>query len=185
MTVFPSFDVDDMAEFTGRPEMTFPEHVDEALLQAVFFIKARTKIYEWPDDPELQQAFKYAILDLANQMYLERQYDRIKANPLASETIGSYSYSKSTAATAALFTARPTGLLWLDLLLEMLIQKEIEGFDTHGSVHVFENDDVYLHGKKTHRDMNEPWVLGPKDAPHRPHRSSRRYEEDWPEGFGF
>lgn len=178
MVAYPTFDVDDMAEFTGRPEVTFPEHVDEALLQAVFFIKARTKVYEWPADPELQQAFKYAILDLANQMYLERQYDRIKANPLSSETIGSYSYSKSNAATAALYTARPTGLLWLDLLLEMLLEKEdaAAGLATHGSVHVFETDDVYQNGRPVQRDPAEMWALGPRDTPEGP---------PFGRGFGF
>lgn len=160
---FPIYEIDDLADFTGRPALSFPDYATEALSQAIFFIKLRTHVKEWPEDPDLQQAFKYAILDLADRMQLERQWAHIQASPLSSESIGSYSYSKSNVVKTALFNAIPTGIMWLDVLLGLLDENSAAAVPVsdHGSVHIFENDDLYRRGD------GELWVLGPASRPER------------------
>jgi hypothetical protein len=159
MAPYPEFDADDLGDFVGKPAEMFPAYVDEAIAQAVFLVRLRTKIRQWPeDDEDLSQLMKFAILDLANTMYLEREYDKIKANPVQSETMGSYSWSKSNAAQNSRYKQWPTGIEWLDVLLEYLadLDEEAEGISTHGGTHVFEYDNTYLDSS------GERWALGPE-----------------------
>jgi hypothetical protein len=88
---------------------------------------------------------------------------RYKAIPMQSETIGGYSYSKGNTADTALYTARPTGIRWLDILLDML-SKDAAGANggagiAGGGVSVFEHDGVV--GEQGYPP--DSWVPGPKD----------------------
>lgn len=163
MAPYPTITVGDLSDFSGRPEILYSDHADESLRQAALFLRLRTGYVELPEDPDLQEVFRLAIMDLADRFYLERQFYREKASPVISETIGGYSYSKSQTAQTALYGQNPTGIMWFDVLL--LALEDIDNVTTprfaHGSVHIFENDDVY--GPADNR-----WVIGPKNRPEYP-----------------
>ncbi len=132
---------EDLATFTGRAESTFTPFADQALLQATVLFGATTNLAEYPEDPQLRQVAEFAILEMANRLYLEQPFAVSKASPFASETIGSYSYSKgSTFSTQTKGSSRtPTGLYWWDLAVELLTAAG-EGEVISGSVGGFEHD---------------------------------------------
>lgn len=140
-----------LSEFSGRPESEYSSFAGQALIQAAFLMQYATELTEYPDDPYNAQLLTFGILDAADNIYLAQQYKQVRANPFASETIGSYSYTK-------IFTAiqrnEPTGATWFDMAVQELSLKA--GFHASKGVSVFERDDLAID-----TDTGNVFVAGP------------------------
>lgn len=130
--------VDYLAQFTGRPVSSFTPFADTALVQATLLFSTITQRTEYPTDEDGEQLAINAILEMAERLILEKPYAEQKARPFSSETIGSYSYSK-TAQSAK--NGENTGLLWWDLAIDHL---SLAGSSivASGAVGAFEREDV-------------------------------------------
>lgn len=129
-----------LADFTGRPAASFPESFiqNSALPQAILLFKIGTCIVDpaqLPADDQLLVDF--AIISMADAIFLDSQYATVKAAPFNSETIGSYSYSK---AAKAIQVGLDTGVMWFDQAIAKLSVCDDAG-DTflQGGIEVFED----------------------------------------------
>lgn len=127
--------VADLSAFSGRPAATYGVFASQALDQAALMFSIVTKLSDYPDDPDLAKLAKYAILELADRLFLEQPYAEYVAKPFQSETIMSYSYSRTTATTSKIQSGVKTGLFWWDLAIDEL---SLPGSSVigHGSVDV-------------------------------------------------
>jgi len=155
--MLPISTVSELAAFKMKPVSFYNEtYALEAMTQASVLLTFRTGISEMPADEQEATLVNYAIMDLGNLIYLEAPYDEIKAKPFSSESIGSYTYSKSAQAAK---NGESTGSMWFDLAVEQL--SALDGsFDVNSdSISMFERDNLYTgpSGKR--------YVLGPEDMP--------------------
>lgn len=127
--------LDELVTFTGRPTATFGAFAAEALAQATLMFSIVTKLTGYPDDPDLLQLAKNAILEMADRLLLEQPFAEVSVRPFQTETIGNYSYSRATATVASVANGFKTGLFWWDIALEQLT---IAGATSiaHGSIAV-------------------------------------------------
>jgi hypothetical protein len=158
--VLPVPAIADLAQFTGRDEDTFSPFADEALAQSTLLFTTVTKLVELPDDPDQAQLAINGILEMARQIYLTQPYAEMIASPFVSETIGSYTYSKISAAARVVVqkakNGEPTGMMWWDLAVDELSLKERSRVDSK-SVLVFNN------GLYSDSVTGDRYVLGPAD----------------------
>lgn len=118
--MLPVPDVADLAAFSGRPAATYNAFAAMALEQATLMFSLTTKLMVYPDDPDLAKLAKFAILELADRLFLEQPYAEYTAKPFQTETIMSYSYSRSTATATKVQNGVKTGLFWWDLAIDEL-----------------------------------------------------------------
>jgi hypothetical protein len=147
--------VAELAAFKMRPESFYSAtYAQQAMTQAAWLLMFRTGITEMPTEEAEETLVNYAIMDLGNQIYLEAPFDQVIAKPFSSESIGSYSYSKSSQAAK---NGEDTGSLWFDLAVSLL--SAVDGsYDVNSeSISMFERNDYYqdADGKR--------YVLGPAD----------------------
>lgn len=119
MAEYPTYDVSDLAEFSGEDVDAYDRvsFVESALAQATLLFKIGTCLSAFPDDETQGQLAKFAIISMADAIYWAQPWQKMLRTPFSSETIGSYSYSKlSTAVSAGL----PTGVSWFDLAISTL-----------------------------------------------------------------
>lgn len=130
-----------LAQFTGREPETYSPFADQALAQSALLFTIVTGLQELPPDADHQQLAIYAILELADRIYLEQPFAQVKASPMNSETIGSYSYGKSglSPTAKAAKQGQDTGLIWWDTALEELSQIQRSLVES-GSIAVFDRD---------------------------------------------
>lgn len=147
--------VAELAAFKMRPVGFYTEtYALQAMSQAALLLMLRTGISEMPEDDQEATLVSYAIMDLGNQIYLESPYDEILAKPFSSETIGSYSYSKSAQAAK---NGETTGSMWFDLAISQLSALDGSYDVNSSSISMFERNDYY-------QDANgNRYVLGPDD----------------------
>lgn len=112
--------VDELAVFTGRTVTELGPYADEALAQSTLMFSIVTGLTDYPDDPDLEQLAKNAIMQMADHILLTQPYAEIKAGPFQSESIGSYSYSKANQLLAKTQGGQNTGLYWWDLAVDIL-----------------------------------------------------------------
>lgn len=135
-----------LADFTGRPAASFPESfiTNSAIPQAVLLFKIGTCIVDPAQlPPEDQQLVDFAIISMADAIFLDSQYATVKAAPFNSETIGSYSYSK---AVKAIQVGMDTGVMWFDLAVASLSVCDDAGTFLQGGIEVFESDGKFRDG---------------------------------------
>jgi hypothetical protein len=109
--------VADLATFTGRTSNTFGIYAEQALAQATLLFFLATDLEDYPSDSNLVQLAKNGILDMADKIYLSQPFREATASPYQSETIGSYSYSKTVSAVKK---GDATGVMWFDLAVSKL-----------------------------------------------------------------
>lgn len=149
--------VAELAAFKMKPESFYNStYALQAMTQAAFLLMLRTGISEMPTDEQESTLVEYAIMDLGNIIYLESPYDTILAKPFSSETIGSYSYSKSAQAAK---NGDATGSIWFDLAVEQLSALDGSYEVNSESISMFERDNLYV------GIDNRRYVLGPEDIP--------------------
>lgn len=150
MATYPDYTVFDLSDFTGRPVESYTNtaYVDMSLLQAEILFKFATCLDEnsWPTEPDKAQLAEFAVLSIADEIYLGQQYAELAAAPFQSETIGSYSYSMprqtsrtTVRVTEAVRAGLPTGISWFDLAVGQLGVCAVLNV-THTSTRVFEDD---------------------------------------------
>ena len=144
---YPTLTKDELASFTGRPAASFPETfvTQSAIPQATLLFKIGTCILDPEQMPaDAQQLVKYAILSMADAIHLAQPYQTALASPFNSESIGSYSYSKTAKAVQ---DGKDTGIMWFDLAVRQLSVCEADSGDMRGGgIEVFENGAVYVTG---------------------------------------
>lgn len=150
----------DIADFTGRPLASFPEtFVDgSAIPQALLLFKIGTCLAS-PDalSDDGKQLVDFAIVSMADAIHLSAPYQTALASPFNSESIGSYSYSKTA---RAIQQGKETGVTWFDIAIGQLsVCDDINGSFAQGGIEVFENDGVFRQG--LHRDNVD--LLSPAD----------------------
>jgi hypothetical protein len=135
---YPVYTAADLATFSGRPESEYTAYADQALLQATLLFKIGTCRAEPPAEGLGWDLMKFAILAMADAIVLSQPHQKVLANPFNSETIGSYSYSKTAGAVAA---AQPTGIMWFDMAMkELSLCSLSNGLVPGGAIEVFEDD---------------------------------------------
>lgn len=146
MAEYPSISPKDMAEFTGRPEASFPNtRLTGAVSQATLLFKIGTCLASLPDDPIKQELAKNAIIAFTDYILLSQPFAKALASPFSSESLGSYSYSKSAKQVAS---GDKTGIMWFDLAIEqMSVCDQMSGGDFGtGGIEVFEHDGEFVAG---------------------------------------
>jgi hypothetical protein len=149
----------EMAQFKGKTSEFYSVFAEQALIQAALLLSIRTGLTDFPENESEATLAKYAIMDLANQIYLESPYDEILAKPFSSESIGSYSYSKSAQAARR---GDETGSMWFDLAVSQLSALDGSYEVNSGSISVFERSNLYQDSQ------GNRYVLGPEDAQDEP-----------------
>jgi hypothetical protein len=112
---FKTYSRQDLADFTGRPLVSFPEGyiTNSALPQALLLFKIGTCLADVAQlSPEKQQLVDFGILSMTDAIHLSAPYQTALASPFQSESIGSYSYSR---VAQAVQQGLPTGVTWFDL----------------------------------------------------------------------
>lgn len=137
MTLAPPT-VGELATFTGRPNNAFGEYAVEALAQATLLFYLATEIETYPESVALSMLAKNGILEMADKIYLSQPYKEAVASPYQSETIGSYSYSRTVAAVKK---GDATGVMWFDLAVNKL-KAGGSGIGSSGSIVGMENDGI-------------------------------------------
>lgn len=120
-----------LAEFTGRPAVSYTSYATSALLQAAVMFTALSErnADEYSSmDPDDQLLANMGVMAMADHIYLRWPYAQVIASPLNNETIGSYSYSKpiqeiARNAQALEVTAEKTGVDMFDLAMRMLAKR--------------------------------------------------------------
>ncbi len=160
MAAFPQYDVEALAEFSGRSvsEYTNTAYVPSAIARATLLFKLGTCLGDsWPDDPTLAMLAKMAILSMADAIYSVQPFQAVLANPFSSESIGSYSYSK---VSGAVMGGLPTGITWFDMAISKLSVCDISaGIPMGGGIEVFDFDGDFGAGAVPGNTR----LLGPKD----------------------
>lgn len=107
----------ELAEFTGVGEDDLGDYADRALADAVLLFRLATGLSDWPAEEVAAALARNGVLSMAEALYLSQPYRATLAKPFASESIGSYSYSKLSSAVAGKL---PTGIGWFDLAVGQL-----------------------------------------------------------------
>jgi len=165
-----------IADFTGRPVASFPEAFinASAIPQALLLFKLGTCLAA-PDgltDDE-KQMVDFAILSMADAIHLVAPYQAAIASPFNSESIGSYSYSKTA---KAIQNGLETGIGWFDMALDKLSVCETLTFMS-GGIEVFEHGHNIAGGSLGGQSGNLRF-LGPVDID-----ASRRFGYDPAPGY--
>lgn len=132
--------VAELANFSGRDSNSYNNFAVEALTQATLLLYLATSLSGYPSDPELASLAKYGILDMADKIYFSQPYREALASPYQSESIGSYSYSKSVAAVKK---GDATGVMWFDMAVNKLKTADSSTVAS-GSISAFELDGVEI-----------------------------------------
>lgn len=151
-----------LATSTGRTVDYYGPFAAEALAQATLLFALTTGLTELPTEPDKAKLANYAILQMADRIYLEQPNAEIIASPYQSETIGSYTYSKGSIVTKVKNggTASETGLFWWDLAMDQLkVAGAADVFS--GSLQVFDVRVVQLDDGAVH-------LLTPADVEQEP-----------------
>jgi hypothetical protein len=136
--------VQNLADFSGRAVPTYTAYAGTALAEATLMFSVATGLEDWPDDPDLKMVALYAVLEMADKIVLEQPYKTIVASPFQSETLGSYSYSRSgalaraTAVGAAVAENIGAGLFWWLTAMDLFRQKDVL-LTASGSIKVHED----------------------------------------------
>ena len=166
--------ISQLSQFSGRPESSYTSYAESALLQACLQFTIITELgsadYQAlsPDDKTLATQ---GILAYADWVYLRQPYQSAIANPLESETIGSYTYSKPPPVEMRNVQAQELGLsmtgipLW-DLAVQMLSKRTRASGVFYGQMKVFDVDKSDRDGVtlvRKNKYTGELELLGPSD----------------------
>lgn len=148
MAPLPDITLKQLADFMGKPVESLASYARDCIANSTLFLRIRTGIVtdpaqDTPPNQDLADLLQNARLDLANRLYLDRMFYERQYNPFSSETLGDYSYNMSTAVKKLLLDMnKPTGVMWVDLLLQYLENNEPNENVSSGGVIVFEKDDI-------------------------------------------
>lgn len=162
----------ELADFSGRPLASYTSYVNSALLQAALMFTVMAELSA--DDyagmaPDFQLLANMGIMAMGDYIYLRFPYQQVLANPLESESIGSYSYAKpdqeiARNAQAIEVKAEQTGIQLFDLAVRRLAKRQALAGVFFGQITGFEkrarSDEVWIHFDE-HTQRTE--LVGPAD----------------------
>jgi hypothetical protein len=161
-----------LAEYAGRPEVSYTSYASSALLQAAVMFTALSErsVADYTGfNADDQQLANMGVIALADYLYLRHPYQQVLANPLQSEQIGSYEYSKpaQTAARNAQaieVNAEKTGVDMFDLAVRLLARRRRANGVFYGQITGFEHWARDDQAKISWDDEGQRWILmGPAD----------------------
>jgi hypothetical protein len=150
--VIPIPTVEQLAQFSGRPEVSYTSYATSALLQAsIIFVTVTEVNYGNTSDflalnPDDQLLATQGILAFADWIYLRQPYQQMLANPAMTETIGSYTYSKPPPVQVRNVQAQELGIgstgveLW-DTAVQYLSKRRRSNGVFFGQLECFERTD--------------------------------------------
>jgi hypothetical protein len=160
-----------LSEYSGRPAVSYTSYVNSALLQAVVMFTTLTELGT-PDYPGMaaddQLLANSGVMAMADYLYLRWPYQQVIANPLQSETVGSYEYSKPIGlqarnAQAIEVNADKTGVDMFDLAVRFLSRRTRASGVFYGQITGFEHyapdDSVRI----MYDDAGKLFLVGPAD----------------------
>jgi len=137
----------ELSEYTGRPASSYTGYVNSALLQATMMFTVLSEL--GADDygglpADFQQLANMGVMAMADYLYLRFPYQQVLANPLQSEAIGSYSYSKpiqemARNAQAIEVNSEKTGVDMFDLAIRRLARRTAMSGVFFGQITGFEH----------------------------------------------
>lgn len=144
---YKTYTLTHLVNFTGRTSSAFQQSYVEtsAIPQAVLLFKLATCI----TDPDALTADErllvdYAILAMADALQLEAKNRLAASTPFNSESLGSYSYSKTA---QAIQRGDETGIMWFDQAVSSIGQCDSSDGDfQRGGIEVSESDGVFTSG---------------------------------------
>jgi hypothetical protein len=164
--------LEELSEYSGRPAVSYTSYVNSALLQAVVMFTTLTEL-STPDYSGLaaddQLLANSGVMAMADYLYLRWPYQQVLANPLQSENIGSYEYSKPIGlqarnAQAIEVTADKTGVDMFDLAVRFLARRTRASGVFYGQITGFEHHSRSDQVRITWDEPNNRWILtGPAD----------------------
>lgn len=168
MTAFPAFDIDDLAQFSGRPDSSYPDpYSDQALMQAALLFRLATGLDAtgWPDTADMSELASLAILSLADSFILNQPYQASISTPFQSETIGSYSYSLKQVRTLVM-AGQPTGIPWFDMAVQFLGVSGYLPHVTSSTIEVFYDELPVYNTSDGNKRVRGPSEIVPIDTPY-------------------
>ena len=141
---YKEYKVADLATFTGRSASSFQTDYVEgsALPQALLLFKLGTCLASPDDLSDIDKTLvDFAILSMADAIQLSAPFQSAMASPFNSESIGSYSYSKTAQVVVG---GLPTGVEWFDIAIAKLsVCLASDGAMGFGGIEAFENDALF------------------------------------------
>lgn len=169
---YPVYTIEDLSSYSGRPQSAYTSYADTALAQATLLFKIGTCLADFPTEEPDASLAQYAILALADSIFLNQPYQQALATPFSSESIGSYSYTKSAASVAM---GAKTGVGWFDLAIDRLsVCDQLDDIPSGGGIEMFEHDGVFVQGQH----VGNARFLSPQDV-----HTSRLYGYDPAPGY--
>lgn len=161
--VLPVPTVTQLSEFSGRPETSYTVFANTALKQATLLMSLRTCLASMPGEADKATLILYGILELADDIVLKQPHRKTVAKPFSSETIMSYSYSKSAQKAQE---GKKTGLMWFDLAVQELSACESGEEVASAGISVFEKEglsqdssgNAQVLGPSALRDVSPLWT---------------------------
>jgi hypothetical protein len=143
---YPVFTKQDLADFSGRPVASYTGYTDRAIRQAVLLFKIGTCLANLaPKDTLEYEIAVEGILAMADQIFLAQRYQQQVASPFQSESLGSYSYSKTAKSVS---DGEKTGVEFFDIAIDQLsVCDETDDIPSFGGVEVFEHDGMFARGE--------------------------------------
>lgn len=149
--MYPVPQLSDLAYYSGRPESSYTTYATAALTLATIEFTFKTEItdpsqlagYDNITPADAATLALNGICALADWLYLRQPYQQAIANPMMTETIGSYTYSKplqemARNAAALEVQGESTGVPFFDLAVQMLSKRTLAGGVYSGAIAVFE-----------------------------------------------
>ncbi len=136
----------DLANFSGRDISEYPmPFTNFAIIQAVLMFKFTTELRDDPTDPDEFQLAQMGIVHFADVTVMEQPYQQVKYNPLQSERVGSWNYSKPFSAirgnaAANALRGEQTGVTFFDLAVAQLALRTERGGVYGSSLRLFEKE---------------------------------------------
>jgi hypothetical protein len=166
---YPTITKDDLATFSGRNPASYGAYAAQAISQAVLLFKLGTCLANLPEDETLRELAKLGIVSMADNIFLAQRYQEQAAAPFSSESIGSYSYSKSAQAVRK---GEDTGVMWFDMAVSQLSVCEADNSNfASGGIEFFDHDGIYVQGSGDNlrflspKDMDQSRSFGYDPAP--------------------
>lgn len=149
-----------LAQFSGRPEVSYTSYAASALIQAAIIFTTVTEL-NWGNTADYdalnaddQQLCQWGIMAYADWTYLKQPYQAMVASPAMSETIGGYTYSKPPPIQVRNVQAQELGIgstgveLW-DTAVQYLAKHQRTGGVYFGQLECFERT-----GDSSDRDLS-------------------------------
>lgn len=127
-------DPEELDEFSHGATDSFDDSQKfTALQQAADLLYLATGVETDPENPTVLRILGWGLMDMAFKILITRENQTEIYSPYTSETIGSYSYSKSR-----VMAGEVTGVEWFDAIVKLLMGAMGAGAVWSATEHVFE-----------------------------------------------